>query len=115
MKIALISLNQAWEDKEKNLNSCLEFINKASEQEVDLIIFPEMTLTGFSTNIKNIAEDELESEAIKSFSTMAKSHSVAIIFGVVIKEEGNKASNRAYFLDNLGLIQASYKKSGRCQ
>lgn len=109
MKIALISLNQFWEDKEKNLDLCLEFINKASKEKVDLIIFPEMTLTGFSTNIKAIAEDKKDSKTIKLFSEIAKNRNLAIIFGVVIKEE-NKASNNCYFIDNFGKIQADYKK-----
>ena len=109
MKIALISLNQYWEDKKKNLELCLEFAQKASKEKVDLIIFPEMTLTGFSTNIKAIAEDEKDSKTIKSFSEIAKHHNLAIIFGVVIKE-ANKASNRCYFIDNSGNIQADYKK-----
>ncbi len=49
MKIALVSLNQVWEDKKANLDLCEKYIQKASDENVDLIVFREMTLTGFST------------------------------------------------------------------
>ena len=53
MKIALVSLNQIWEDKKANLLLCEEYIKKANLKGIDLIIFPEMTLTGFSTSIQD--------------------------------------------------------------
>jgi predicted amidohydrolase len=109
MKIATVSLNQAWEDKEKNLNFCREFIAKAAAKKVDLIIFPEMTLTGFSNDIKKISEERNHSSTINSFCELAKKFNIAIIFGVVIKE-GEKASNQACFIDKKGKILAAYKK-----
>lgn len=51
MKIALVSLNQIWEEKEKNLQVCEKYLQEASLSHTDMIIFPEMTLTGFSMNI----------------------------------------------------------------
>jgi len=109
MKIALVSLNQAWENKEKNFLLCDSYIQKASNQKVDLIVFPEMTLTGFSTNIEKIAENEITSETIEKISKLAKINNIAIIFGVVI-EENTKASNRAYFVDKNGELSLFYKK-----
>ncbi|CAM8358288.1 nitrilase-related carbon-nitrogen hydrolase [Candidatus Methylopumilus planktonicus] len=50
MKIALVSLNQKWEDKSANLLSCKYLTEKAKLLGAELIIFPEMTLTGFSMN-----------------------------------------------------------------
>jgi predicted amidohydrolase len=109
MKIALTSIDQHWEDKEKNRDLCLSCVEKAAAAQVDLIIFPEMTLTGFSNKIFDISEDEITSPTINFFSEIAKRHKIAIVFGVVIKEQ-NKASNRAYFVDNSGSIKISYTK-----
>jgi omega-amidase len=64
MRIALVSLNQIWEDKYTNLLECEKYIEKASQENIDLIIFPEMTLTGFSTNIIFTAEDENTSKSL---------------------------------------------------
>jgi len=108
MKTALVSLNQVWEDKEANLSLCEEHIKEASIVKVDLIIFPEMTLTGFSINIEKIAEVE-SSETIIEFQSLAAKYNIAIVFGVVIKDE-NKALNRSVFVDNNGEILGTYTK-----
>lgn len=109
MKLALVSLNQIWEDKKANLNLCKQYIKKASSINLDLIIFPEMTLTGFSNNISLTAEDFKNSETINSFSILAKNFNIAINFGVVIKDK-EKALNKSIFIDNFGNILADYSK-----
>jgi len=109
MKIALVSLNQIWEDKKKNLLLCEGYIKSAFLQEVDLIIFPEMTLTGFSTNISETAEDRKESETIKKFIDLAKNNNIAILFGVVIKNR-KKAFNNSVFINRDGTILGEYSK-----
>ena len=109
MKIALISLNQIWENKDENLDLCKKNIENASSLNVDLIIFPEMTLTGFSTNIQQISENAEHSETIENFSNLAKKFNVAIIFGVVIKDK-EKALNKSIFIDKKGKLVGDYSK-----
>jgi predicted amidohydrolase len=109
MKLALVSLDQAWEDKDTNLSLCKEYIKKVSSKKVDLIIFPEMTLTGFSTNIALTAEVGYSSETIKEFSKLAHTYNIAIIFGVVIRD-GDKALNNSVFMNSDGEILTRYSK-----
>ncbi|MDX4059296.1 nitrilase-related carbon-nitrogen hydrolase [Aliarcobacter skirrowii] len=109
MKIALVSLNQVWEDKKENLLLCEEYIKKASQRGVDLIVFPEMTLTGFSNNIDLISEKLENSKTIKEFSFLAKRANISIIFGMVIQNK-DKALNKAIFLNNSGEVLNHYTK-----
>lgn len=109
MKIALVSLDQVWEDKESNLKKCEYYITSAFKENVDLVIFPEMTLSGYSMNIDFIAEDSSISKSIKNFQSFAKSYNMAIIFGVVFKES-DKASNNLIFIEKSGNLQKCYTK-----
>lgn len=109
MKIAIVSLNQAWEDKNKNIELCTNYIKIALAKKVDLIVFPEMTLSGFSNNISKTAEKEENSETIEKFSNLAKENSIAIVFGVVI-EDKDKALNKLIMVDKDGQIIANYAK-----
>ncbi len=109
MIIATVSLNQIWEDKKANLLLCEEYIKEASSKKVDLIIFPEMTLTGFSTNISLSAEDENSSETVNKFQELSNLYHIAILFGVVIKDN-KKALNESIFIDNEGSILGKYAK-----
>ena len=106
MKIALVSLNQIWEDKEVNLIKCKKFIKKSKG--LDLIIFPEMTLTGFTNNQK-LAENFENSWSIKKFQKLAKENNIALIFGVILKGK-SKAKNSSIFIDNKGNILDVYTK-----
>ena len=79
MDIALVSLNQVWEDKAANIEQCDICAKKASENGVDLIIFPEMTLTGFSMNTELIGEQENDSFTVKVFQKIANKYSISIV------------------------------------
>jgi len=109
MIIATVSLNQVWENKKANLLLCEEYIKEASHKSVELIIFPEMTLTGFSTNISLIAENEEKSETIAKFKELAETNKIAILFGIVINDS-DKALNKSILIDNQGKILGDYAK-----
>lgn len=109
MKVALVSLEQIWENKYANLSICEEYIKEAFNQNVELILFPEMTLTGYSMNTKKNAEEEEKSFTIKAFQELALKNKIAIVFGVVITED-TKASNRLYFIDEKGIVLDNYSK-----
>lgn len=109
MRVALISLNQAWENKDLNIKACCSIIQKAKEQSVELVIFPEMTLTAFSMNTKITAEDRTSSEAVKFFKDLAIEFKIAIVFGVVFRD-GDKSTNNALMIDRTAVILGSYSK-----
>ncbi len=109
MKLALVSLDQIWENKKFNLKQCEAYIKKAQSLNVELIVFPEMTLTGFSTNVDTLSENEDDSFTIKIFQTMAEKYEIAIHFGAIISDN-DKALNKSFFVNNRGHIIANYSK-----
>ena len=48
MKIVLVSLDQAWENKNENQLKICKELQLIGAYHPDLIVFPEMTLTGFT-------------------------------------------------------------------
>jgi len=109
MDIALVSLNQVWEDKAANIEQCDICAKKASENGVDLIIFPEMTLTGFSMNTELIGEQENDSFTVKVFQKIANKYSISIVFGVVFLDQ-DKSTNNLIFIHKNGQLSSKYTK-----
>jgi omega-amidase len=109
MLVALVSLNQAWENKDENFQACRSFTQRAKAMGAELVIFPEMTLTAFSMNTGNTAEDSANSVTVESFKELAQEIQVAIIFGVVFRD-AYKASNNALLIDCAGKIKGRYSK-----
>jgi predicted amidohydrolase len=109
MKIALVSLDQIWEDKGANRLKCQSYVEKASLSGAELIVFPEMTLTGFSMNIGLIRESVEDSPTLDFFKNQAKSNKISIAFGVVF-EKDEKATNNLVIVDKNGNQLSNYAK-----
>lgn len=108
MKIALISLDQVWENKEKNLAKCEKLLKVASKNCVELAIFPEMTLTGYTLNA-NMAEEYESSKTIESFRSMSLRYNTRIVFGLSVKED-DKLLNRLVMIGKNGDVTCFYDK-----
>ena len=48
MKIAIAQYNPKVGDLNGNISKTIEYIEKAKEKECDLVVFPELSLTGYS-------------------------------------------------------------------
>ncbi len=111
MKIALISLDQKWQDKTYNMQRCIELTARAAGCGADLVVYPEMTLTGFTMNTQLSAEaEELgQVSSLVAFSALAKQHQVWLVAGVVMSNAG-KAANTLVAFSGDGIEQARYVK-----
>lgn len=110
MKIALVSLNQEWENKPVNRNISADKFRLASTKGADLIVFPEMTLTGFTMNPKPFAETIKDSETIQFFSKKAREFKIGVIFGMIVNTD-NYFENKAIFINKKGRLIANYTKT----
>lgn len=110
MKIALVSLDQQWENKAANkqkVAATLALI-AARYTDIDLVVYPEMTLTGFTMESERIKEAEGSSDTIAFFEEQAKKYGVNIAFGVVLSK-GEKATNNLVVVSEQGVL-ATYAK-----
>ena len=83
MKIGLTQMDIVWEDKDANKIKIRKLAQKASEKNVDMLVFPEMTLTGFTMNTELAGEEMLFSETLKFFKDMSRDYDMAVVFGFV--------------------------------
>ena len=109
MKIALASIDQVWEQKKANLELCSSAASRAAARGARLVVFPEMTLTGFSMNADAIAEPAAASPTIDAMSTIARDTEVALAFGVVLRSRG-RPQNSLSVVDEYGAEVARYAK-----
>jgi len=91
LKLALAQLDIAWEDKIVNKETAQQFIKQAATENADMILFPEMTLTGFSMNTPLIGETN--NETTEFFNEMSSKFNISIGFGYV---DGTSNSKNIY-------------------
>jgi len=106
MKIALIQAPLVWENPEVNRKYFADKINSIQE-EIDLVILPEMFSTGFTMHPENVSET-MDGETIALLKSLAKAKKSAITGSLTIRENG-KFYNRLVFVFPSGEIR-NYNK-----
>lgn len=111
MRLAVVSLDQRWLDKETNFLRCAEFVRAAAGQGCELVVFPEMTLTGYSLDTKAIVEPADESPTLKRFGELARDMAVDVIFGVCLLDPASgRPRNTLCLAHRNGSATALYAK-----
>jgi predicted amidohydrolase len=106
IKIGLVQYNPVWENKSASRKKISELLKNC--EQVDLLIFPEMTLTGFTMKASVFAE-ELQGESNLFFSSIAKEKKRAVMYGAI--EKGKKENfNTLVHINNQGKIISTYRK-----
>jgi predicted amidohydrolase len=108
-KIALAQINPALGNVEKNIKKHLAFINKSLKKKADLVVFPELSLTGYSLKDLNavVAINPLTSEILKPLCE--KSKNIDIICGGVEEDDNYGLFNSAFYISG-GKVQFTHRK-----
>ena len=119
INLAVVNFRVASGEKEVNLRRMMDMSRAASRRGADLILFPEMALTGYGLFIdENIPQDEkvayaetVEGPSVKALEEVAKDEGMYIVFGMPekLKEDDNDIYNSAVVLGPDGLV-GSYQK-----
>lgn len=107
MKIALLQYAPVWENKEENKKKILDLIN-SSNQEFDLLILPEMTLTGFSMKAFELAET-IKGDSFRFFSKIAVEKSIDVFAGIIEKSK-QRPFNTLIHINKNGELEKLYRK-----
>ncbi len=106
MKISIAQYDIVWEDKSANMCRCRSFFEEASRLGCELIIFPEMSLTGFSMDT-TLAEPP-DGDTCSFFREMSRQYGIPCVFGYA-ERSGDCLYNRLAFTDGSGIL-ARYAK-----
>lgn len=107
MRLGLCQLDIVWENKRDNMSKVKHYIEEASSAGVNLLVFPEMTLTGFSMEITKTAESN--NETIEFFKQMAIRYNINLGFGWAEAVQ-SKARNHFSVVSPEGEVLSDYVK-----
>lgn len=114
MKLALAQMHIKWEDKKTNLARMRRMVELA---QAELILFPEMSLTGFSMHTEKTAElcetircgERADSETLQAAAAIAQQYRCAIGIGWV-RKNGERNENHYSIVAPSGEIWLDYIK-----
>ncbi len=106
MKIALCQMKMS-EYESKNIIKSLEYIKKASENNVDIIIFPELQLTKFFPQYKGLdvkgKSTVLNGKILDSFCDVCAKYKIAAVPNLYLRDD-DKYYDASFLIDKKGNI-----------
>jgi predicted amidohydrolase len=90
MRVVLAQTAPRLGNIQKNLELHLQAIEKARKEKADLIVFPELSLTGYKLRdlVETVAADPDRSKEIRELKRLSKD--IALVFGFVEEREAEK-------------------------
>jgi predicted amidohydrolase len=111
MKVAVAQISCSLEDPEANLLKVRDFTRRAKDEAgADLIVFPEMTDTGYSMPVIRANANHWKSGFVPGLQEIAQKLSIAIVAGVS-ERDSSSIYNSQVLIDSHGNIPAKYRKT----
>jgi omega-amidase len=107
MKIALIQMDTAWCDPQKNLGKIDSFLKSSREKGARLVVFPETSLAGFCMEADRAAVP-LDGDIVRRLLKLTRGSDQLVAIGAAIRR-GKHFTNECLLLRD-GELVASYAK-----
>lgn len=105
LKVGITQLDICFENREETKIRCEQIIQEAQENGVELLVFPEMTLTGFTMNPAPYAEGYRNGkipDSISFFMKASRKYNMAIAFGYI---EASVADGNQIYQNKLAIVE----------
>ena len=110
MKVAVAQISCALGDPETNLSKVHDFSQRAKEAGAELVVFPEMSDTGYSMPVIQKHASDWKTGFVASLQEIANQLSIGIVSGVS-ERDGSSIYNSQVLVDAKGDIVAKYRKT----
>src|SRR6188472_3396044 len=110
MKVAVAQISCSLGDPEANIAKVRAFSQRAKEAGAELVVFPEMTDTGYSMPVIQKHASHWKTGFVAGVQEIANHLSLAIVSGVS-ERDGSSIYNSQVLVDAKGDIIATYRKT----
>jgi predicted amidohydrolase len=113
MKIAMIQSTPVAADPEIGLARLADFAETAAGSRADLLMTPEMYLTGYSIGADTVDRlaEPADGRYAQEVAAIARANHIAVLFGYPERGSDGRIYNSACLVDAAGTIQAGYRKT----
>lgn len=110
-RIALAQIRPCLGDVSRNLTLHLETLARAAEQGADLIVFPELSLTGYYLEdlVPEVALEPTRSDVVTALREASAAHRVDVAFGCVEVSEDFRFFNSAVYVSQGEIVHVHRK------
>ena len=110
MKVAAAQISCALGDFDANLRKIRDFATRAKKSGAELVVFPEMSDTGYSMPVIQKHARPWKDGAVAELQKIAKENSIALVAGISDRED-DSIFNAQVLVNAKGEILAKYRKT----
>ena len=110
MKVAAAQISCALGDFDTNLRKIRDFASRAKKSGANLVVFPEMSDTGYSMPVIQKHARPWKDGAVNELQKIARENSITIVAGLS-EREGDSIFNSQVLVDSKGEVLAKYRKT----
>ncbi|MFD1361751.1 carbon-nitrogen hydrolase family protein [Lentibacillus salinarum] len=112
INVTLAQLTPKLEDKDYNFDQISKAMVKANKEQSDLIVFPELFLTGYSMGDKlNELAETIDGPSVNKIKEMCKSLSLYAVFGFPELGDNGHYYITSALIDDKGELIGTYRKT----
>jgi predicted amidohydrolase len=108
LRVALAQIAPALGDRQRNLDKHLAQIEAAKREQADLVIFPELSLTGYYLR-DMVGEVALARSSVEIAQLVEAASPIGVVAGFVEEGEGHQFYNAAFFAEAGRLVHVHRK------
>jgi predicted amidohydrolase len=110
VKVAAAQISCALGDFDTNLRKIRDFASRAKKSGANLVVFPEMSDTGYSMPVIQKHARPWKNGAVNELQKIARENSITIVAGLS-EREGDSIFNSQVLVDSKGELLAKYRKT----
>lgn len=107
-KVAAVQMRSS-RDLDTNIQTTIGHLQECSKQGVEVVVFPECSLTGYYSDVIRASSSEQIEEAIEAVAAACREHKIAAVVGSPTWQE-DKLLNSAIIINSQGAIVERYHK-----
>lgn len=108
-KIALLQ-TKVYENKNKNIENAINFIEEVSKKGADIVVLPEMFCCPYTTSYFREYGEKENGLAYKALSQVAQKNEIYLVAGTMPEIDDDKVYNTSYVFNRKGIKIAKHRK-----
>jgi predicted amidohydrolase len=109
-RVACAQMDIALGNKEANLETAAKMVKEAAQNQVDLIVFPELFQTGYCLDKADLLAEPPKGHTVELLRDLAGRFRIFIIAGSILEKRDHGIFNTCYLIGKDGKLLGNYDK-----
>ena len=109
-RVACAQMDVAFGNKEVNLETAAKLVKEAAQNQVDVLLFPELFQTGYCLDKADLLAEPPKGHTVEFLRDLAGRFRIFIVAGSILEKRDHGIFNTCHFIGKDGKLLGNYDK-----